>query len=139
MLQADPKVLILRAEALWREFAQANAALQAVNPLAGLPDAGLYVIYEVHCAQGEAQEVVFAALEAQFESGVILDAVVAQSGQQAADIWAVREDTLSMQSAWPHAVWFDVSVPELFRVYGARFGGGVPALMVNIEKVWNKK
>ena len=34
---------------------------------------------------------------------------------------------------------FDVSVPELFRVYGARFGGGVPALMVNIERVWNKK
>lgn len=110
-LQKSTAINVLRAEVMWSGFAQENAKLQTNNPLQNLPDAAVYVIYEVHCANGPAEDTVFAALERHFDQGQILDATSAQSAQQAQDIWALREDTLSMQSAFPHSEWFDISVP----------------------------
>lgn len=110
-LQANPQIQLLRAEAMWRGFAQENAKHQAQNPLQTLPDAPLYVIYEVHCPNGPSEDIVFATLEHQFETGVILDAIAAQNGQQAGDIWALREDTLTLGRVFPDAQWFDISIP----------------------------
>ncbi len=110
-LHSAAQIQVLRAEAMWNLFAQENAKLQTVNPLKTLPDAPLYVIYEVHVAQGDAEDVVFAALEPHFDSGGILDTLAAQSAQQADDIWMLREDTMSMGTVFPHRAWFDVSVP----------------------------
>lgn len=110
-LHDTSQIQVLRAEAMWNVFATENAKLQKVNPLQTLPDAPLYVIYEVHVPSGAADEVVFAALEPHFETGAILDAIAAQSVQQAEDIWALREDTMSMGTVFPHRAWFDVSVP----------------------------
>ena len=47
---------------MWQAFATENAKLQKVNPLESLPDAPLYVIYEVNVSQGAADEVVFETL-----------------------------------------------------------------------------
>ena len=110
-LQANPHIQLLRAEAMWRGFAQENAKHQAQNPLLTLPDAPLYVIYELHCPNGPSEDIVFNTLEQQFESGLILDAIAAQTGQQASDIWALREDTLTLVKFFPHAEWFDISIP----------------------------
>lgn len=110
-LQSNPQIQLLRAEAMWRDFAQENAKHQAQNPLQTLPDAALYVIYEVHCPNGPSEDMVFATLEQQFETGLILDAIAAQTGLQANDIWALREDTLTLFKFFPHAEWFDISIP----------------------------
>lgn len=116
-LQSSPFISLLRAEAMWNQFAVQNARLQVTNPLLGLPDAPLYVIYDVHCSDGDANEnsngedIVFKTLESHFAAGQILDAFAAQSGQQAVDIWALREDTLSMGRMFPHCEWFDISIP----------------------------
>nr|WP_323780083.1 FAD-binding oxidoreductase [Amylibacter sp.] len=110
-LQSNPQLQLLRAEAMWRDFAQENAKHQVQNPLQTLPDAALYVIYEVHCPNGPSEDMVFATLEQQFETGLILDAIAAQTGQQANDIWALREDTLTLFKFFPHAEWFDISIP----------------------------
>lgn len=110
-LHSAGQIQVLRAEAMWAIFAQENAKLQKVNPIKTLPDAPLYVIYEVHVAQGDAQDVVFSALEPHFDTGDILDALSAQSAKQADDIWLLREDTMSMGTVFPHRAWFDLSVP----------------------------
>jgi FAD/FMN-containing dehydrogenase len=110
-LHADSTIQVLRAEAMWNAFATKNAKLQTANPLQTLPNVPLYVIYEVHVSNGPADESVFAALEPHFENGAILDAIAAQSAQQANDIWMLREDTMSMGAAFPHSEWFDISVP----------------------------
>lgn len=102
---------VLRAEAMWNAFATKNAELQTTNPLMTLPNAPLYVIYELHVPTGTAEEVVFAALEPHFEIQNVLDAIAAQSVQQANDIWMIREDTMSMGNVYPHSEWFDISVP----------------------------
>lgn len=110
-LHDDSAIQVLRAEAMWNAFASKNAKLQTANPLQTLPDAPLYVIYEVHVSNGPADEAVFGAIESHFESGAILDAIAAQSAQQADDIWMLREDTMSMGNVFPHGEWFDISVP----------------------------
>lgn len=110
-LQWSSRIQVLRAEAMWQAFATENAKLQKVNPLESLPDAPLYVIYEVNVSQGAADEVVFETLEHHFDSGEILQAVAAQSLQQAEDTWQLREDTMSLGIVFPHSVSFDVSVP----------------------------
>ena len=110
-LQQNTQTQVLRAEAMWDAFATENAKLQGSNLLQTLPNAPLFVIYEVHCPNGNPEETVFAALEPYFETGQILDAIAAQAVQQATDIWWLREDTLSIGTVFPHREWFDISVP----------------------------
>jgi FAD/FMN-containing dehydrogenase len=110
-LQENAQTHVLRAESMWNAFARENAKLQSADPLQTLPDAPLYVIFEVHCPNGNAEETVFSVIEDHFETGLILDAIAAQSVQQAQDIWWLREDTLSMGTVFPHSEWFDISVP----------------------------
>ena len=110
-LHRAANIEVLRAEAMWNAFATKNAKLQTTNPLKTLPDAPLYVIYEVHVSVGSADEVVFATIERHFENQNIIDAIAAQSVQQANDIWMLREDTMSMGNVYPHSEWFDISVP----------------------------
>ncbi|RVU34169.1 FAD-binding oxidoreductase [Hwanghaeella grinnelliae] len=50
-------------------------------------------------------------LEKAFEDGVVIDAVIAQSEQQRADIWFLREAVVEAQAAEGASIKHDVSVP----------------------------
>ena len=103
---------VLRAEALWREFALENARGNDLSHLVNFADGGVYVVFDLHALDGNAEDLVFAAIEDQLETGLILDLIAAQNLSQSKEIWHLREDTFSIQDAFPHGIWFDVSVPR---------------------------
>lgn len=103
---------VLRAEAMWRDFAFENARGNDLSHLVNFADSDIYIIFDVHTPDDSAEGVVFEAIEDQLESGLILDLIAAQSLGQAKDIWHLREDTFSIQNAFPHGLWFDVAVPR---------------------------
>jgi FAD/FMN-containing dehydrogenase len=50
-------------------------------------------------------------IETAFERGIVRDAVIAQSGKESQDIWALRDSTSELQNAIGVYVPFDVSLP----------------------------
>jgi FAD/FMN-containing dehydrogenase len=98
---------LLLAEIMWRNFARMVADATGLSGTLGFCDAPVYAIYSVACAE----DIVVGALEPLLEEGTIIDAVLAQSEREAADIWRIREDSFACVHKIPHALWFDVSLP----------------------------
>ena len=70
-----------------------------------------YVLLESTGGHEEGDKVHFEnALEGAFESGLIVDAVVAQSKQQREDLWAIRDDIESLTKALFPPLVFDISL-----------------------------
>ncbi|MEJ0034755.1 MAG: FAD-binding oxidoreductase [Gammaproteobacteria bacterium] len=99
-------------EVMWPEFyALGTTGLGRKPPLS--PEAGAYVLLET-MGQDEAadtqrfEKVIADALEA----GVVKDAIIAQSGREATELWSVRDSPGEWQRTphWPQ-LGFDVSVP----------------------------
>jgi len=99
---------------------------------------GAYVLVENMGTDPDRDSEQFQAfVEAAFEEGAIVDGVVAQSGKDAAEIWAVRDSSGEFpRTFWPY-VGFDVSLPigdigRFIDECSARLAQRYP----NVETVW---
>jgi FAD/FMN-containing dehydrogenase len=73
-----------------------------------------YVMMELAAGEGSAaglREMVETVLGDSMEDGVVLDAVIAESGQQAADFWRIRETIPEAQKFEGASSKHDISVP----------------------------
>jgi FAD/FMN-containing dehydrogenase len=103
-------------EVMWNDFYRliVGDGSQHGQPL-GLAH-GFYVLLESTGGHLESDKARFeAALEQAFERGLIVDAVVAQTGQQRADLWAIRDDIVGLNIKLAPSVLFDISlgVPQM--------------------------
>jgi FAD/FMN-containing dehydrogenase len=99
-------------EVMWNNFyrfmAEESGKHQAFLPTS-YP---YYVLLESEGADAEREEARFMeVLGGLMEEGHIADAVIAQSGQQAAQLWEMRDDVESLIVATNPAAVFDVSLP----------------------------
>ncbi len=99
-------------EVMWRNFYHfmtvESGKHQAVLPA----DHPYYVLLESEGADPEREEERFmSVLAALMEEGHIADAVIAQSGQQAAQLWEMRDDVETLILAVNPPAVFDVSLP----------------------------
>jgi FAD/FMN-containing dehydrogenase len=108
-------------ELMWPDFyALVTAIPGRTAPLR--PGHGGYLLLEALGAQQEADQARFEqVMEQALEAGIVEDAVIAQSGAQAAALWAVRDGSGELQRVLPSHVGFDVSIPtsELGEFVGA--------------------
>jgi len=102
----DSDILLL-AEIMWQRYAAAVAQVTGLTHVLAFYDAPVYAIYQT---AGD-EDAAFAALEPFFESGTILDAVLAKSERERADIWRIREDSFAAGRVFEHSLWYDVSLP----------------------------
>jgi len=73
---------------------------------------GGYLLLEALGSEQEADQARFEqVLEAALEAGIVEDAVIAQSGAQAAAMWAVRDGSGELQRVLCPHVGFDISIP----------------------------
>lgn len=98
-------------EMMWPEFYYLGTeALGRRPPIA--PEHGVYVLIEIMGDSPDNDQAHFEAVIAEaIEAGVVQDAVIAQSGREARDLWAIRD----CPGEWPKVYWpqlsFDVSIP----------------------------
>ncbi|MCC6006416.1 MAG: FAD-binding oxidoreductase [Rhodobacteraceae bacterium] len=99
-------------EAMWSEFLDlATGPLGLSRPFAEPPD--LAVLVEVAMGPGEGATEAFAeGLGALLEEGVLADAVLAQSEQDRARLWAYRESPYEYGQLGRVGVNFDISIPR---------------------------
>ncbi len=101
------------AEIMWRNFARTSASALNVSALSAFldTDAQVFVIIDVVDGGTEGREAFQEELGAAAEAGELQDAIVAGSERERGEIWQVREDSWSIDRAFPHGLWYDVSVP----------------------------
>ncbi|MDE2385215.1 MAG: FAD-binding oxidoreductase [Alphaproteobacteria bacterium] len=81
----------------------------ALLPLAG---AGFVFVVEMQGAdEAQALSALEEGLGSLLESGQVADAVIAKSSAEARRFWILREDSWVVDRAFPHCLWFDVTVP----------------------------
>ena len=111
-LDADLGGQLTSFEVMWQDFYElitsANRAKRAPPFPANYP---FYVLVEAMGGDPQADPARFEkALEAATERGQAVDIIIAQSGRERADLWAIREDLSDpMRPLWPLFA-FDVSV-----------------------------
>lgn len=123
-------------EVLWPEFyGYAQAGIGKPGPLPNTR--AMNVLIEAMGTDQAADDIRFTALiERALEAGVVVDAVIAQSGRQTQEIWDVRDSVVEFARTFGPAAGFDVSVPigrmqEFVDVSRARLDAidaGVPAM-----------
>jgi FAD/FMN-containing dehydrogenase len=120
---------LLRAEIMWRLYADTVAQGLGLEGLLAFCDAPLLVLFEVSGEdQAAAREALEAGLMEAIEAGDVLDAVFAQSGRQEADMWRVREESWEVEGRYPNSLWYDVSVPL------GQLDGYVGAMLSTVER-----
>jgi len=71
-----------------------------------------YILVESECVdENRGKEQFIEVLGDLLEAGVIADAVIAETNQQAADLWAMRDDIESMVNAFSPLIPYDISLP----------------------------
>lgn len=99
---------LLLCEMMWHSYASASARETGhEHVLAFKPDAPAYLVVEAALDE----DTLLASLEPFFESGDVLDAVMAKSKKESAEIWRLREDSQAASREIANPLWFDVSVP----------------------------
>ncbi len=112
---------LLLCELMWREYAAAVATGTGLERvLAFCDDAPAYLVMESALQEDELLNL----LEPFFETGDIIDAVMAKSESESADIWRIREDSQAAFRVLKNPALFDISVPL----------GKLDAYMVDLEK-----
>jgi FAD/FMN-containing dehydrogenase len=129
--------LDLRAgEIMWSAYALRVAGATGLGHVLAFAGAPLYAIFEV-AGRGEGDdmaELLVAELGEAIEAGAVLDAVVAASARERAEIWRVREDSFIIDRTLPHALWYDVSVPLAgLDAYEVRVRGALAGLDRSLE------
>lgn len=99
-------------EVMWRNHYHYLTVESGKHPVFLPPDHPYYVLLESEGADDEREEQLFTSVLGQLlEEGLVADAVIAQSGQQAAQLWEMRDDVETLiRDLGPVAV-FDVSLP----------------------------
>jgi FAD/FMN-containing dehydrogenase len=94
------------------------------------PDHAFYVLVESTGGNEEGDSAQFeAALEEAFEQGLLADAVIAQSKQQRADLWAIRDDIEGLVTKLYPPMAFDISLRiPLLEEYVQEVRSGLTAL-----------
>jgi len=94
------------------------------------PDHAFYVLVESTGGNEEGDSAQFeAALEEAFEQGLLADAVLAQSKQQRADLWAIRDDIEGLVTKLYPPMAFDISLRiPLLEEYVQEVRSGLTAL-----------
>jgi FAD/FMN-containing dehydrogenase len=99
-------------EVMWPQFYRvATVDLGRTPPLD--PDRGMYVLIETLGLEPESDQQRYeSVIAAAMQSGVVKDAIIAQSQRQATELWSLRDSPGEWQKAgfWPE-LGFDVSVP----------------------------
>jgi FAD/FMN-containing dehydrogenase len=103
-------------EVLWNDFYRTivDDGSRHTPPLGA--SHGFYVLLESTGGHQESDLVRFeSALEEAFESGLIVDAAIAQSKQQREDLWAIRDDIEHLTQQLSPPILFDVSlgIPQM--------------------------
>lgn len=99
---------LLLCELMWHGYASSVAsATDLENVLAFCSDAPAYLVVESSLAE----DVLLETLESFFESGDVLDAVLAKSKSESADIWRIREDSQAAFVKLKHPILYDISIP----------------------------
>lgn len=96
------------AEIMWRDYVAAAVAELKLETLAGLADHGVALLLEI---EGADDDELADILSEPFESGWVTDALLAKNAVERDAMWLLREDSLAPDRAYPHGLWFDVSVP----------------------------
>jgi FAD/FMN-containing dehydrogenase len=95
-------------EVMWPEFLDVTLRCgRHQNPLTSAH--AFHVLVEIGAR--DASAILESGLAAAWDSGVIADAVIAQSEAQASALWAIREDSPARAAALKPAFHFDVSLP----------------------------
>ncbi len=98
---------LLLAEIMWADYAHLVARCCGLSGVLTFCDAPVYAIYAVSGDEDAAIE----ALAPFMEDGTVMDAVLAQSERETADIWRIREDSFAANRELTNPLWFDVSLP----------------------------
>lgn len=107
-LERDLPSGLLVFEAMWGEFyAIATTTMGVAPPLP--PGKDLYVLVEA--PTGSESDALDAVLAEIYETGQILDAVVAKSDAERRNLWALRESVYEYNRHFGHGVGFDISIP----------------------------
>ena len=101
-LSRDGKLLAF--ELMNRRYFRLAAEARDETQLAALAEQGMVFIIEME-SEG------LAALEQAIENGQVADALIAKSAEEARRFWVLREDSWVVDRAFPHCLWFDVTVP----------------------------
>ena len=98
-------------EAMWQPFYELVTVMAGRQPPVD-PGYPFYVLVETMGGDAEADQERFeTALGEAFESGLIVDAVIAKSQGEVDAMWAMRDDVGQPRAHWGPAVGFDVSLP----------------------------
>lgn len=103
-------------EVLWNDFYKTIVGDGAKHTPPLSSSHAFYVLLESTGGHQESDRVRFEdALEEAFESGYIVDAVIAQSKQQRSDLWAIRDDIEGLTGKLFPPILFDLSldIPEM--------------------------
>ena len=99
---------LLLCEMMWHAYASASARnTDHAQVLAFCPDAPAYLVIEADLDEDR----LLTTLEPFFGDGSILDAVLAKSKKESAEIWRLREDSQAASRDLQNPLWFDVSIP----------------------------
>ncbi len=99
---------LLLCELMWHDYAAKVAeGTGLTNVLAFCDDAPAYLVVESSLAE----EPLLELLEPFFDNGDVLDAVMAKSKSESANIWRIREDSQAAYQQLKNPALFDISVP----------------------------
>ena len=99
---------LLLCEMMWHDYAAKVAeATDLTNVLSFCPNAPAYLVVE----SALDEDTLLALLEPFFDSEDVIDAVMAKSKSESANIWRIREDSQAAYQQLKNPALFDISVP----------------------------
>ncbi|MEG0920496.1 MAG: FAD-binding oxidoreductase [Comamonas sp.] len=100
-------------ELMWNDFVQTSIQWQKLQPAFDAEHPLLALIDVDGKDEASLREAVEEALGEAMEAGEVLDAVIAQSSEQAKTLWKLREAPAEMNANMHPPVNFDVSLPQM--------------------------
>lgn len=99
---------LLLCELMWNDYATTVAKTTGLsNVLAFCENAATYLVVESSLAE----EPLLKLFEPFFENGDVIDAVMAKSKSESAEIWRIREDSQAAYQLLKNPALFDISIP----------------------------
>jgi len=99
-------------EVMWQSFYQRALEINPGLPKPFEPNSPFYVIVETQGGDKDADDQAFqGTLEAALEKGLVADAVIAKSEQEAKGLWSIRDSSLEVYQSLAPGKSYDVSLP----------------------------
>jgi len=111
-LLRDPRVRLMSAEGMWRDYAEVTAEALGLRPLVDFASGNPYLLVEIAQPGANADADLFEELLAEAAGqGEIDEALIAKNEGERRNFWRLREDW-AVDRLYPHGLWYDVSVPH---------------------------